>query len=453
MNMNARIDIQPKPATNLWGSNVSVDLRDSTEKNTLVIDWKCIIKVLPSVKTDKLASDLIFVAAIVYALDKMVPRAKTHDRWTRHIAVKIPLRNPVPWKSVATDFSSCVSFLTGDHWKISFSKSEWNYIRPSVTRSRLAEAKRLKAKAGNAVSLLSGGLDSFIGVINWLESNKAAPLLVVGHSDGDISGPRKDQTELFEILNNSYPKRINQIQIKIGLGSPGNESTYRSRSLVFLALATAVAKLNHPGADVLIPENGVIALNYPLTASRRGSCSTRTVHPKFISKFQSILGRLGFTSSIKNPLEMSTKAEAVTSCQNQKLMIQGAPKSVSCASGLASRAHWKDKSVRSCGRCVPCIFRRASLHAVGQDNESYGFMAETFSNLDGNEPGNDMRDLAFFIRNRPNAEQIRRELVCGGVPVDEKLQNRVDLILRMQKEIIVWLKAKTTRQVQVLAGL
>src|SRR5262249_25652186 len=142
------------------------------------------------------------------------------------------------------------------------------------------------------------------------------------------------------------------------------ETTFRSRSLVFLGLAVYAASKVGVDVPVLIPENGPIALNVPLNPSRRGSCSTRTVHPQFLSMLGEALRGAGLGNPIRNPYEFKTKGEMVNECRAPELLEQIYTKSNSC--GKAGRkTHWQNRKARACGGCIPRLFRRASLHAKG----------------------------------------------------------------------------------------
>src|SRR5690606_10145225 len=98
------------------------------------------------------------------------------------------------------------------------------------------------------------------------------------------------------------------------------EITMRSRSLLFIALGISVAAHLGDGTPLLIPENGTIALNVPLTPARRGSCSTRTAHPHYLALLQKWLGSIGLNHPLKNPLAEKTKGEAVTECLDSVLL-------------------------------------------------------------------------------------------------------------------------------------
>ena len=92
---------------------------------------------------------------------------------------------------------------------------------------------------------------------------------------------------------------------------------------------------------LLMPENGAIALNIPLTPARRGSCSTRTAHPFFLNTLREILGKLGIENPLCNPLELKTKGECVQQCLDQNVLHATAKESVSCAKRSHKRT-WRN---------------------------------------------------------------------------------------------------------------
>ena len=67
------------------------------------------------------------------------------------------------------------------------------------------------------VSLLSGGLDSFIGAINLLHEHTDAKLLFVSHYDGHVSGPATDQNNLRQLLSLKYGQRLRHFQVRTGV--------------------------------------------------------------------------------------------------------------------------------------------------------------------------------------------------------------------------------------------
>ena len=238
---------------------------------------------------------------------------KTHaeDDWTRDLNVTIPLSDPKTWRPVAGALSDCVSFVTGDLWKIRFSESPRPLVQKRVRRRRI----KFLPLAGDAAALFSGGLDSFVGAVDWLKKNREGKLLLVGHHDRAVKGPKADQLALVGLLKRRFPMRVDSLQLRVGLKAKGDEISFRSRSFLFLAIACFAAEKLGPSCPIIVPENGAIALNPPLTSSRRGACSTRTAHPNFLRQVQAILEDVGLGHSITNPYEFATKGELLAACK------------------------------------------------------------------------------------------------------------------------------------------
>jgi hypothetical protein len=116
-----------------------------------------------------------------------------------------------------------------------------------------------------------------------------------------------------------------------------------------------------------MPENGFISLNPPLTRSRIGSLSTRTAHPSFISGFQALLDFVGLNVQITNPYQLKTKGEILLECKDQTMLGRLAHLSTSCGRFLRN-------GYQQCGRCTPCLIRRASFLKWGtKDKTRYVF--------------------------------------------------------------------------------
>lgn len=143
--------------------------------------------------------------------------------------------------------------------------------------------------------------------------------------------------------------------------TPETPSSQRARSLIFLAygvLAATSLKLYQQGGDVTlyICENGFISINPPLTDMRLGSLSTRTTHPVFFSLLHKLFENAGLRVRLENPYQLKTKGEMLAQCADQKLVRDYASETTSCGRYLIhGHTH--------CGRCVPCLVRRAAFLA------------------------------------------------------------------------------------------
>lgn len=328
------------------------------------------------------AGDLLVIAGSCYVIDQLIPRAIFADCWTRELEVSLPVAEPSRWNTIATDLAETLTFLTGDNWQISFHQRS-----VPIYRNRHRHLQRKYMHPANIVCLFSGGLDSFVETVNLLCTTKE-PITLVGHYDLG-SAAKATQSNLATELNKHFPRRCNLIQTRVGpvqntisnsgAGSQvavpmGGENTLRSRSLVFLALGLYIAQQHRRRAAVplLMPENGFIALNPPLTDSRLGSCSTRTAHPFFLDRFHEIALRLGIVNPIENPLGSKTKGEILATSSSPGLVNSLASYTVSCAHPTR-RQGWIRRNATQCGYCIPCIYRRAALHRVGLDQgDSYG---------------------------------------------------------------------------------
>jgi len=432
MKREINITIAPASDTKKEVAKLALHFDGQTTDVALDVDGAALLKVSRTIPD--LAQDFLCIASCIYAADKAVPRDQTEDKWTRDLAIEIPVEHVDTWTGVADELSDCVEFLTGDRWDISFRHGEKRLIQKKPRKRRI----RFRAPVGSSVCLFSGGLDSFIGAVDWLTENSNERLLLVGHYDRHVSGPAVDQRALRDICRQKYGNRFELSQTQVGLSSGSLDTNFRSRSLLFVALGCYFAEILGEGTPVLVPENGPIALNFPLTPARRGSCSTRTVHPHFLGGLNQILAKVGILSPVQNPYELKTKGEMVSNCRDQDFLTSAYALTRSCAKAN-HRESWTDRGARSCGVCIPCLFRRASLHASGRDDEAYGKKIEAITSL-SYTPVDVLALLAFMRRNFTDRE-IAAGLLGNGVLHMNRLSLYVDLVKRMRAEVLVWLRA------------
>ena len=62
----------------------------------------------------------------------------------------------------------------------------------------------------------------------------------------------------------------------------------------------------HGAPSVLLPENGQLAVNLPLTPSRPAACSTRSAHPRTLNLLNQLITALGGGVTVMNPLSAAT---------------------------------------------------------------------------------------------------------------------------------------------------
>ena len=287
------------------------------------------------------AWDFVALALSVFAADQAVPRENSPDGWTREIELDIGVSDPNFWNSQRDTINSAVQFLTTDRWSVSF----------SGPAKLIKIPKKRMCFTGTSVSLLSGGLDSLIGAVDLAAANEKV-LLVSQVASGD-----RGRQAAF-----AKAQGLAHLQLTHGCELPGvNEPSTRSRSIVFIAYgvlaATLLKSYDSKPITMRTPENGYMSINPPLTLARLGGLSTRTTHPVFIHYIQKLLDAAGLHVKLENPYQFKTKGEMLKDCLNQDYIRANAHKATSC--GRFVRTQY-----RHCGRCIPCLVRRASFKAA-----------------------------------------------------------------------------------------
>ena len=229
------------PSTEWKNSFVFTINRDSgsTLYSSLPTAWHRIGKL----GVDPLYEDLYIIALSIYGLDKRVTRNMFYDCWTRDISVSIPVLQFDKWRGTEHSWNTMLSFLTGDHWHISF-RPTTAVCSQHKRKSRIA----IDLSLCNCVCLFSGGLDSFCGAIKLLDDGMSPCL--VGHNE--YPKLRSKQEEFAAHFREYYPKQDSQfIGFSAGSYAPhsflnkdvlaGTENTSRGRSLLFLSFALTIA--------------------------------------------------------------------------------------------------------------------------------------------------------------------------------------------------------------------
>lgn len=294
----------------------------------------------------QLAWDFLSIALGIISADTFVKRSSAADGWTRELLLTVAVHNPDIWQSSIVELERTLRFLSGDHWSINITGE--GEVVPQVKRPQLF--------AEDSVCLFSGGLDSLVGCLNLCSMGKLP--IIVSHA---YPKDRKVQVELSKRINDTRLKHFIENVDPHWVGD--NETSMRTRSILFLAFGILVSSgLIVDNKTLYIPENGFISLNVPLSTRRIASLSTKTTHPYFISQIQNIITRVGMDILIENPYKFKTKGEMLLECINQQLLKSLAPATVSCGK-------WKRINMQ-CGKCVPCIIRRAAFKASGLVDET-----------------------------------------------------------------------------------
>lgn len=194
-----------------------------------------------------------------------------------------------------------------------------------------------------------------------------------------------------------------------------------------------------PDVPLVIPENGFIGINVPLTAARNGSLSTRTTHPHFMRALGDCVAALGITNAIGNPFRLMTKGEMLASTRDQAALFALASQTLSCAHPEAPRYAKREQG--NCGYCFPCLIRRAALHHVGLDQpHDYAFDALNEPSEMAASRGADLRALVRSLNRTVRSVDVLRN---GPVPPAE-ISAFGGVFERGRAEILAWLRAAVT---------
>lgn len=314
------------------------------------------------------------IAVMSYIFDTLALREAGVDFWSREFECIFPVRNARLWKANGDALSRLLTVLAGDNYR-------YDWLSAVSLPAHPKHRARVR-KGFDAVCLFSGGIDSLLGAHKLLQEGKR--LLLVGHQSEQATASA--QTQVFQQLTKLFPKQASLIQFRVSMSRSeqplfsipeGGEETHRVRSFLFLGLAVSVAAMAAVH-EIYMPENGLIALNPPFELSRLGTCSTRTAHPRFLSRFLDFSKAMGvFSGVLKNPFLYESKTDMVRSFDPR--LKTALLRTVSCA----RPSRYQDKHVRHCGYCVPCIYRRAAFIGCGLDSPSdYAFdIFKGFTNL------------------------------------------------------------------------
>ena len=365
------------------------------------------------------AFDFLSIALAVTAADEFVTRDDGAYGFARDLTLRVSLAKPEVWQSVQPQLESTLRFLSGDNWTLDLRAGG---LTPPTRRENRRLRNKFDFTDTKKVCLFSGGLDSLIGAIDCLNETDRKTILVSRASSKD----RMFQNYLLGRLGDPPHFGVNDVPARPlaidRLSTWPKEDSTRTRSILFIALgvclAAAVANADSVSSiPLLIPENGVIALNAPLTSRRRGALSTRTAHPHYIASLQSLLHAVNIPVSLDNPYKFKTKGEMLRDCEDQTLIRKLAQHTVSCS-------RWKRED-QQCGHCVPCLIRLASLHSAGLSEPVGKYQFEDLQQvLRIKKRKADLASVMFAIRVYSGDKLARWVSQSGDLPRDDRIRKK-----------------------------
>ena len=407
-----------------------------------------------------LAHDLLEIAAYTYYADCSIKRGEDTnvyaDRWQRNFELVVPVSDPARWNNpeIKNLLKETLEFLTGDEFSFYFIE-----CGPRLRQLYLDLGDSLPAFPGSdCLCLFSGGIDSLVGCLFLLKERNERPLLVSHRSVPVMDKRQKNLVKLVQDRNQEW--QFPHLSMWINrMGNRAVENTQRSRSFLYLSIATAVA-FQLGMKKIYVCENGVVSHNIPISGQTVGTLVTRTTHPKFLALFNEFIKRLFATDfSVENPFIFYTKTELLKMLMrwNQSELLQA---TVSC-----SYTQGKTKMQPQCGTCSQCIGRRFSVATAGLEEHDKPEYYEKDVFLDSLEEGretafaegyvrtafeiNEMDDVQFFSR-YPELEEAVHFL---GIPPDDCGQKLYNLFQRHATEVVKSATGKCNEhQKELLAG-
>jgi 7-cyano-7-deazaguanine synthase in queuosine biosynthesis len=311
---------------------------------------------------DERQMDWLEILGHLFAVDMACERGEGDLGWTRSIQAWLPVRDPDFWEQQRPAIEGIWIDLTADELHLRFEQEPAPAAPPRMARTPFG--------AHDCVALISGGQDSFTGALDLLDDGRK-PLLLSHSASGAVNAAQNAVEAILRGIDSS----VARVRLSAGKARggqfPGVESSQRSRTLLFVGAAALVASLG--GSDeVVLNENGVMALHLPLTAARIGSLSTHTASPPILERMRALASAVfGRTLRVENRLVAMTKPEVVgraVALGHAADMVQ----TVSC---------WQiGRTSRHCGICSPCLLRRISSEHHGVADVAYD--ADLFEDVD-----------------------------------------------------------------------
>lgn len=333
-----------------------------------------------------LEEDLLRTAASIFAADLGCKRGMREDV-NRSLELSVPVVNHAAMNAEKHRLERILHVLSDDNWTLDFRRA------PGTP-----EVKQKWPDAVGKTLLFSGGLDSFAGAVDLLDTLGPAGTLLASHVTGNTSTISAQNT-LHAYLEEHYKAKIRRIVLKagprsfsdLGPATDDPEVSQRTRSFMFLTIAALGARRTGMHEVVFIAENGQMAIHVPLSPARIGAFSTHTAHPEFVAEAALLFSAvLDHPITIQNPYLYQTKAEVIaTVASNHASAI------------VSSNSCWRNARVHGhCGACIPCCIRRIALERFGikVDDWKRDIFTENLAALPETDEGKrNLSELAEFV--------------------------------------------------------
>lgn len=315
-------------------------------------------------------ADLIRIAAFVLGADGSKRRGQTDDtdngeKWHRDFRLVIDVEDVQFWQQteVRAALEETLGFLSQDSFQFEFVPMPKQAKAIAQLQFSAADGKPfLSWEHINEVCLFSGGLDSLAGAADLI-LNKRSRVMLVSH----LSATKTTNTQntliagLRRLAAEHGCPSLEHVSLKVQRSEnlPRTEHTQRTRSFLYAAIAGAIADAIRLDC-IRMFENGVVAINLPITGAVVGARATRTAHPQTLRQFGKILSLVaGRKLTVTNPFVLKTRPEIIEALAATPA-LELAKDSVSCA-----HVHQRSQEHPHCGVCSQCIDRQFGFRGAG----------------------------------------------------------------------------------------
>lgn len=299
--------------------------------------------------------DLLVIAAAVEYCDFRARRPALG--WARSFDLRVAVHSLDRWEDPAVHgaLEEALSFLTGDHWIVSFVKREHD-LQP------VEQASLSYDVCDRVIMPYSDGVDSHAvsALVDHAEGGGLVRVrLGTGGADAHSTHPRE--------------RRFMSVPYRVRFESGQRvESSARSRGFKF-AVITGIAAALADVDRIVVTESGQGALG-AILATVGQSYPDYRVHPAFTRRIEELFYALtGKMPHYEYPRIWSTKGETVAAAQKLAMPPDWA-NTRSCWQG-ARQVSFEGK-LRQCGICVACMLRRQSMHAAGVEEPAANYIWE-----------------------------------------------------------------------------
>jgi 7-cyano-7-deazaguanine synthase in queuosine biosynthesis len=382
------VQVDRAPCTVPAGATTLSVLRNHTQPNT-VFSVDAVVNAIGRPLTT-CEEDFLDLLHAIHVTDLICARGR-NENWTRELLLALPLRAPQPFQDLIPVIQETFGMMTFDRLRIELT----TYDSPPPQRFPTKPDTHWKP---DAVVLLSGGIDSACAGAQ-LASTRNRPLFVSSRSSSHVSSAQSAVVAaLQEICPSLRAVRFqSQPRHKHPIAPlPASDLSQRARTFLYVGIAAVIA-VAHDVDEIVVGENGIMAINCPLTPGRAAGFSTRTAHPDVLDRMASVIGALFKRPfRVANPLLLQTKVDVVR--RLAKL----------CGPGLIQKTHscWIARQANHCGHCVPCIVRRFASEAARVPDVAY--VDDSFQQPDelNDEAFASIGDYLLFIRRLRSSSDV-----------------------------------------------